>query len=164
MNVRRVAEDSGKAIHHPTFATDDLRAECRVSLVQPRRETNAARHAVEFGDRETRFGQQTVWPQDARQIVLERVRALELDEFRWLPLIEKIRNPRRLFARDALAIEQIDRAIKLEEHAPEGIQLLRQICPERKRHRRDAPGLIREQAAGRKSVADVGRSIGWRLE
>ena len=70
----------------------------------------------------------------------------ELDQFGGLAQVEPARDPFRLFAFHALAVKQIDRAIELQQHAPERFDLLRQRRPEREWGRRDPPIVIREQA------------------
>ena len=73
--------------------------------------------------------QQNVGADDARHVVFERGRTLERDEFRRLAEIEPARDPFRLFAFGAFAVKQIDRAIKLQQHAAQRFNFLRQISP-----------------------------------
>jgi hypothetical protein len=52
-----------------------------------------------------------------------------------------------LFARDTLAVKEIDGAIKLQQHSAKRFQLLRQLWAKYEWGRGDAPGLTGEEAA-----------------
>ena len=95
-----------------------------IGLVEPGGEADAAGDGIQFGDAEAVFGDEQVGANDAGQFVLEGGRALECDQVGGFALVEPARDPFRLLAFDALAVEQIDRAIELQQHAPERFQLV----------------------------------------
>ena len=90
------------------------------------------------------FGDEEVRANDARQLVLESRGALDLDEFSRLALVQPAGNPLRLFAFRAFAVEQIDRAIELQQHAPKGFHLFCQGGTQRIRGWRGPPIETRE--------------------
>src|SRR6266536_2611424 len=94
----------------------------RIGSIQPRRQADATGHGIKFRNTETVLRDQQIRPDDARDFVLECGLALKLDQAAWFPKVEPARDPFRLFALDALAIEQVDRAVKLEQDAAERFQ------------------------------------------
>ena len=95
----------------------------RVGLIEPAGKTDAAGHGVDFGDDVSGIGQHQVGPNDHRQLVAELLLTRELDELRRLACVEVARDPRGLFAFDALVIELIARALEDEELVPEPLEL-----------------------------------------
>ena len=83
--------------------------------------------------------------------------ALQFDQFRRLALVQPARDPRRLFAGQALAIEQITAAIELEQDPAQTFQFRRQFGAQRKGRGRNAPILPGKQAAVGQSRADEAR-------
>ena len=130
-----------------------------IGSIEPRRQPDATGHGIEFRDAEAGFRQQNVRANDARHVVFERGRTLERDEFRRLAEIEPAGDPFRLFALGAFAVEQIDRAIKLQQHPPQRFNFLRQIFAEWKRHWRNPPVESGEQTAGWERGADEAGAI-----
>ena len=119
VHCRGLAENAGKTPLHTIRPAQHLAAQLGVSLVEPSGQPNAARHRVQFRQAQTMFGQQQVGPDDPRHFVLERERALQFDEVGGLAQIQPARDPFGLFSLGALAIQQIDRPIKLQQHPPE---------------------------------------------
>jgi hypothetical protein len=75
------------------------------------------------------------------------------------PLVQQLGNPSRLAGRVALAVEQIDRAIELQQNASKGFQFTDEVCLQRKGQRRSPPVLIGEKSSGRKSGLNVSRAF-----
>ena len=98
---------------------------------------------------------------DARHVVFKRGRTLERDEFGGFPKVEPAGDPFGLFAFGALAVEQIDGAIKLEEDAAQGFDFLGERFAEREGGGADAPFLAGEETAGGQGGADELGSL-WR--
>ena len=90
-------------------------------LIKPRGHPDAAGHAVQLADGEAGVREQNVRANDARDVALERGGALQIDQLLGLALIQDSRDPGRLLAGHALAIEQIDGAIELQEHAAQTV-------------------------------------------
>ena len=131
-----------------------------IGLIQPRRDADAAGDGIQFGDTETIFGQQQVVPDDARRFAFERGGALEVDQFRRLAKFQPARDPLRLLAFHAFAVKEIDRAIKLQEHAAERIQFLREFFIELERGGGDAPLVTGKQTLGGHLFAHELRGFG----
>ena len=70
----------------------------------------------------------------------------DFEQFRGFALVEPGGHPGRLFAGQALAVEQIDAAIELKQDAAQAFQFLRQFRPKGKRGGRNAPVLPGEKA------------------
>src|SRR6185437_8862578 len=87
-------------------------------------------------------------------------RTLQFDQFRWFAEIEPARDPFRLFAFDAFAIEQIDSTIKLQQHAAERIQFLREFRLELERTRGDPPFVAGKQSFRGHLLANELRGFG----
>ena len=130
-----------------------------IDLVQPRGQSDAARNGIEFGHRGTVVGEDEIGPDHAGHVVLQRGRALEFDEFGRFAEIEPAGDPFRLFAFDALAVKQIDGAIKLQQHAAEGFEIFGQRRLEPERGRGHAPFVSGEQPAAWHPAADKTRGF-----
>lgn len=164
MNLLRVAKNPLEAAQHSVHAADGFRVprsafRVGVGLVEPAGHADAAGDAVEFGHGQAGFREQQIGADDPRPVALECAVPLPFDQFGGLAPVEQCRDPRRLFAGDALAIEQIDRAIKLQADAAERFNFLRRFRAERKRSRGDTPRLVGEQAAGRQLGTDEFRRL-----
>jgi hypothetical protein len=85
---------------------------------------------------------------------------LQFDQFRRFAKFKPARDPIRLLAFNAFAIEQIDRAIKLQEHAAERIEFLPEFLIELEGSRGDAPFVTRKQTFGRHLFANELRGVG----
>src|SRR6266705_3209459 len=120
MHASGIAENAGKALEHAISAAHHSRAESRVGVIKPGGQANSARDRIEFGDAQALLADQKIRTDDARDLVLLRRRALDVDQVRRLPNIEPLRDPCRLLAFDALAIEQIDGAVKLQKDTTKG--------------------------------------------
>src|SRR6202035_3827819 len=131
--------DAFKAAQHASRAAQHFSSQLRIRLIEPRREADAARHRIEFGHAEPVLGDEQIRPDDSRQLVFEYRRALDLDKLRGFSLIQPAGHPIRLFAFDALAVQKIDRAVKLEQDAAQGFQLFANFWAEWKWGGRDAP-------------------------
>ena len=136
VHLRRIAENTRETPLHAVGSSKDGTSEIglrfpisrgrrqfRIGLIQPRGEANAAGDAVEFDQCQAGLGEEQVRTNDARHGVLESRIALQCDQRGRFALIEPGRHPGWLLAADALAIEQIDGAIKLVQDASESIQL-----------------------------------------
>src|SRR5207247_5070033 len=95
-----------------------------------------------------------------RQFVFQRGGALELDQFGGLAAVQPGADPGRLFAGDALPVEEIHRAVELQQHAAERFQFDGQIGAERKRRGGNPPIHVGEQAAFRKLLANETSAAG----
>ena len=160
MDTGRVAENAREPFEHAIGATDRSsllfvpRSESGIGLVQPGRQPDAAGHAVEFCDGKAAVRQQQVRTDHARQIVFEGWGALQFDQFSRLASIQPVRHPGRLLSGDALAIEQVDRAIELEQNAPERFEFLGQFRADGEGRWRSPPVHVGEQSAGGEGIAD----------
>ena len=155
-----LAEDAREAVDHAAFAAEHGVAEFRIGLVEPGGEADAAGDAVEFGDGEAGLGEEAVGADDAGEFVLEGGGLLRIEECGGLALIEEWRDPRGLFAGEAVAMEEIRSAIELEEDAAEGVEFLDECSAEGEGGGGDAPMLIREEAGGRERLADEAGAVG----
>src|SRR5262245_22839820 len=106
------------------------------------------------------LSEQQVRPDYARQIVFQSGGSLQLDQLGGLAAVQPGADPGWLFAGDALAVEEIHRAVELQEHAPECFQLHGQIGAEWKWGGGNPPIHVGEQAAGRKLAANELRAFG----
>src|SRR6185369_10731666 len=141
------SKDAGEAVDHAVLAADDRSVEAAINLVKPSGQPNAAGHAVQFGDARPRISQQNVRPDHVRDFVLKGEIVLQLEQRRRLAAVQIVSDPGRLFARDTLAVKEIDGAIKLQQHSAKRFQLLRQLWAKYEWGRGDAPGLTGEEAA-----------------
>ena len=82
-----------------------------------------------------------------------------MDEFGGLTLIEPLSDPFRLFAFDTFAVEQIDCAIELKQHAAQRFQFFGHLRLQTKWGRGDAPFVSGEQSPGGHLVADKSRDL-----
>jgi hypothetical protein len=160
MNVCGVAKDAAEAVNHAVSTADHLWCVVRgawcvgIYPVQPCSQTDAAGDGVQFRYAEAMFGDEQIRTDDARDFVLESGRALQRDEFSRFAEVEPLRNPSGHLTLGTFAIEEIDGAIELEQHAPERFDFLRQLGSERKRPGRNPPLLSSEQAILGKTVPD----------
>ena len=129
------------------------------NLVQPGGQADAAGNGIQFRDAESVLRDEQIGADDARHFVLERRRALQRDQFGGFALVEPARDPFGLFAFDALAVEQVDRAIELQQHAPERFDLFGQRWRRAEGDRRDPPLVAGEQALRGQLVADKARAV-----
>ncbi len=87
--------------------------------------------------------------------------ALPGQQFGGLSLVEQAGDPGRLPSLDALAVQQVDGAVELQQHAAEELQFAHLARLQDERLGGDAPGLVGEQPAGRQGRADgVGSTAG----
>jgi hypothetical protein len=152
-------EDAFEPAQHVIGAAEDGVAKVRVGLVQPCGEADAAGDGVEFRDGEAVFSEEQVGTYDARPFVFEGWMTLEFDEGTGFAQVEPLSDPGGLFAGHALSVEQIDRAIELEQDAAERFEFAEDGGLEREWGRSDAPVLMGEEAAGRQAIADGGGSL-----
>jgi hypothetical protein len=69
-------------------------------------------------------------------------------------LVEPAGRPRGLFAFEAVAVEEVDRAVELEQHAAQLFELTDEFRIQREGVWGDAPGLVEEEAAGGQLIED----------
>ena len=106
------------------------------------------------------FRDQQVRTDDARHLIFQGRGALECDEFGGLALVQPAGDPFGLLAFHALPVEQVDRAIELQQHAPKRFNLRRQGRAERVGDRRGPPIVIGEQALWRQALTYEARLRG----
>ena len=165
LNLPGVTENGFEAAKHPVGAAEQveggwLMVDGCIGLAQPGRQPDAAGYGIQFGDAEAVVGKQQVGPDDTWYVVLESGRALPLDQFTWFAQIEPARDPLRLLAFGAFPIKQIDRAIKLQQHAAERFDFLRQLGAQRKGGRGDAPFMAGKEPVGRQTIANQAPDFG----
>src|ERR1017187_681826 len=130
-----------------------------IHLVQPRRESDSAGDRIQFRHADAMVGDEQIRPDDARHFVFESRQELKLDQFPWFAEVEPARDPFRLFALGALAVKQIDRAIKLQQQASERFQFLHHFRAEAKWSRGGPPVMSGEQAFFRQMIANESRAV-----
>ena len=154
VDIGGIPENTGEAPQHAIGAADDICTERCVSLIKPRGKADAARDGIEFGHAQAMLGQEQVGTDDTRQVVFQGRGSHQNDEVGGFALIQTARHPVGLFPFGALAVEQIDRAIELQEDAAEFFQLLREIRSEGKRGRGGAPLVPGKEAFGGKCLSN----------
>lgn len=162
MNRRRALEDASEAVEHSAGAAEDWRAEVGIGFIKPCGEADASGDSVQFGDGEAILGEEEVRTYDARQVIFESGVTLQFDQVLGFALIQPLGDPGGLFAFETMAVEEINRAVELEQDAAELIDLPGNVRGNGKGIRCNAPGVILEEPLRRESTADKVCAFGWK--
>ena len=149
-----LVKDPGEAVEHSAGTAEDWGAESGVTVVEPRGQANAARDGIEFGDGESMFSQEEVGADDAGPIVFESWVALEIDQGLGFTLVEPTGDPLGLFSFEAVPVEEVHRAVELEQHSAQLFELTDEFRAEREGVWCDAPGVVEEEPAGGQLISD----------
>ena len=154
MDFGGLVKDPGEAVEHSAGAAEDWGAQSGVTLVEPCGQADAAGDGIEFGDGETVIGQEEVGADDAGPIVFESRVALEIDQGLGFALVEPTGDPRGLFSFEAVSVEEVHRAVELEQHPAQLLELTDEFRAEREGVWCDAPGVVEEEPAGGQLIED----------
>jgi hypothetical protein len=123
-------------------------------LIEPRRQTNAARDGIDFGDDVAVIGKNEVRPDDQWQVIAKFFAPRKFHELCRLSIVEIARNPFRLFSFYAELIELIASTLKDEEAMTELLKLPRKFFVNRERFGRKQPIFVGEKSFGRKGASN----------